>query len=89
MNPEGNDDKFPKLPDGSRDIIHSHNHVDTWKQMEKLLEGGKVKAIGVSNVRLDLLVRCPAKTAHIVTVQQTIPAAASAPCHCGPSRQPD
>lgn len=49
MNPEGNDDKFPKLPDGSRDIIKSHNHVDTWKLMEKLVETGKTKAIGVSN----------------------------------------
>ncbi|KAK4188974.1 NADP-dependent oxidoreductase domain-containing protein [Podospora australis] len=49
MNPEGNDDKFPKLPDGSRDIIHSHNHVDTWKQMEEVLKTGKAKAIGVSN----------------------------------------
>lgn len=49
MNPEGNDDKFPKKPDGSRDIIHSHNHVDTWKQMEEVLKTGKTKAIGVSN----------------------------------------
>lgn len=49
MNPEGNDDKFPKLPDGTRDIIRDYNHVDTWKQMEKLLPGGKTKAIGVCN----------------------------------------
>ncbi|KAK3943916.1 D-galacturonate reductase [Diplogelasinospora grovesii] len=49
MNPEGNDDRFPKLPDGSRDIIRSHNHVDTWKQMEQLLPTGKTLAIGVSN----------------------------------------
>ncbi|KAJ9132350.1 Reductase-like protein [Pleurostoma richardsiae] len=49
MNPEGNDDKFPKLPDGSRDIIRSHNHVDTWKLMEKLPATGKTKAVGVSN----------------------------------------
>ena len=46
----GNDDRFPKLPNGERDIIHSHNHVDTWKQMEKLVATGKTKAIGVSNV---------------------------------------
>lgn len=52
MNPEGNHDKFPTLPDGSRDIIRDYNHVDTWKQMEKLLGTGKVKAIGVSNVCL-------------------------------------
>ncbi|KAF7343450.1 Reductase-like protein [Mycena venus] len=49
MNPEGNDDKFPKLPDGSRDIIRTHNHVDTWKLMEKLVATGKTRAIGVSN----------------------------------------
>lgn len=47
----GNDDRFPKLPNGERDIIHSHNHVDTWKQMEKLVGTGKTKAVGVSNVR--------------------------------------
>jgi len=45
----GNDDRFPKLPNGERDIIHSHNHVDTWKQMEGLVATGKTKAIGVSN----------------------------------------
>lgn len=50
QNPPGNDDRFPKLPNGERDIIHSHNHVDTWKQMEKLVATGKTKAIGVSNV---------------------------------------
>lgn len=50
MNPNGNDDKFPKLPDGSRDIIWGHNHVDTWKQMERLVATGKTRAIGVCNV---------------------------------------
>lgn len=49
MNPEGNHDKFPTLPDGSRDIDWSRNHVDTYKDMEKLLTTNKVKAIGVSN----------------------------------------
>ncbi|KAL2758380.1 hypothetical protein ACRALDRAFT_2100206 [Sodiomyces alcalophilus JCM 7366] len=49
MNSEGNHDRFPTLPDGSRDIIHSHSHTDTWKSMEKLLDTGKVKAIGVCN----------------------------------------
>jgi len=49
MNPEGNDDRFPKKPDGSRDIIQGWDHREAWKQMEALVETGKVKAIGVSN----------------------------------------
>lgn len=50
MNPDGNDDRFPKLPNGDRDIIRSYNHVDTWKQMEAVLETGKTRSVGVSNV---------------------------------------
>ena len=34
LNPKGNDPKFPKLPDGSRDIDHSWTVAQTWKQME-------------------------------------------------------
>ncbi|KAE8414973.1 NADP-dependent oxidoreductase domain-containing protein [Aspergillus pseudocaelatus] len=49
MNPNGNHPLFPKHEDGSRDIVHSHSHVETWKNMEKLLSTKKVKAIGVSN----------------------------------------
>ncbi|KAH8802733.1 NADP-dependent oxidoreductase domain-containing protein [Xylogone sp. PMI_703] len=49
MNPNGNDDRFPKHPDGSRDIIWEWKHTQTWKSMEKLLATGKVKAIGVAN----------------------------------------
>ncbi|TVY48833.1 D-galacturonate reductase [Lachnellula occidentalis] len=49
MNPNGNHEKFPKLPDGSRDLIRDHSHIQTWKSMEKLLATGKVKAIGVAN----------------------------------------
>ncbi len=48
--PTGNHDRFPTLPDGERDVIRSHNHVDTWKLMEKLLDTGKTKGIGVCNV---------------------------------------
>ena len=51
----GNDDKFPKLPDGSRDLIRSWSHVETWLGMEKLLQTGKVKAIGVCNYSLRYL----------------------------------
>ncbi|KEY65449.1 hypothetical protein S7711_08581 [Stachybotrys chartarum IBT 7711] len=49
MNPNGNDDRFPTLPDGSRDIFRDWNHVDGWKQMEALPATGKTKSIGVSN----------------------------------------
>jgi len=47
--PNGNDPKFPKLPDGSRDLDKSWSYIQTWKEMEKLLDTGKVKAIGVAN----------------------------------------
>lgn len=49
MNPKGNHEKFPKLPDGSRDLVLDRKPVATYKEMEKLIETGKVKAIGVSN----------------------------------------
>ncbi|CAK7219478.1 H/ACA snoRNP pseudouridylase subunit [Sporothrix curviconia] len=49
MNPNGNDDRFPKLPNGERDIIWDYKHPETWRQMEAVLATGKTKAIGVSN----------------------------------------
>lgn len=49
MNPNGNHEKFPKKPDGSRDLILERKPAETYKEMEKLLQTGKVKAIGVSN----------------------------------------
>ncbi|GAB7355710.1 hypothetical protein MBLNU459_g6409t1 [Dothideomycetes sp. NU459] len=49
MNPKGNDPKFPKHADGSRDLDTSWSHTQTWKEMEKVLKTGKVKAIGVAN----------------------------------------
>ncbi|BFZ62806.1 hypothetical protein YB2330_003916 [Saitoella coloradoensis] len=56
MNPNGNDPKFPRNEDGSRDIVGVYEEgkelpfIATWKRMEKLLDTGKVRAIGVSNV---------------------------------------
>lgn len=46
-----NDIKFPTYPDGSRDLdlTLSWSHIQTWKQMEKLVGTGKMKAIGVCN----------------------------------------
>lgn len=53
----GNDDRFPKLPDGSRDLVKPEvwSHIQTWKEMEKLVGTGKVKAIGVANYSLRYL----------------------------------
>ncbi|KAI0019995.1 NADP-dependent oxidoreductase domain-containing protein [Xylariomycetidae sp. FL0641] len=48
-NPNGDADRFPTLPDGTRDITWDHDHVKTWQDMEALLPGGKTKAIGVCN----------------------------------------
>lgn len=55
MNPEGNDDRFPKNPDGSRDIVREgYHHTDTWRQMEALVDpargaGRQARAVGVCN----------------------------------------
>jgi glycerol 2-dehydrogenase (NADP+) len=49
MNASGNDPKFPKLPDGSRDFDTSRSHVQTYKDLEKLLKTRKTRAIGVAN----------------------------------------
>jgi len=49
MNPKGDDPKFPKRPDGSRDLDDSWTYIQTWHEMQKLLATGKVKAIGLSN----------------------------------------
>ncbi|TAQ87322.1 hypothetical protein B7494_g4359 [Chlorociboria aeruginascens] len=51
----GNHDKFPKHPDGSRDLVLSWSHLQTWAAMEKLLATGKVKSIGVANYSLRYL----------------------------------
>ena len=62
IDPKGNHPLFPKHPDGSRDLDSSMSHVDTWKNMEKLLKTGKTKAIGVSNYSKkyleELLLQC-------------------------------
>ncbi|RDL36176.1 putative aldehyde reductase [Venustampulla echinocandica] len=55
MNPNGNHEKFPKHPDGSRDLVKDWSHIQTWKLMEKLVATGKVKAIGVANYSVRFL----------------------------------
>ncbi|XP_019556902.2 aldo-keto reductase family 1 member B1 [Aedes albopictus] len=43
------DELFPMRPDGKRYIFSDVDYVDTWKEMEKLVDAGLVKNIGVSN----------------------------------------
>jgi glycerol 2-dehydrogenase (NADP+) len=49
MNSNGTPPMFPLLPDGTRDLDRNRQFAETWKDMEKLLSTGKVKAIGVAN----------------------------------------
>lgn len=55
MNPNGNHDTIPRLPDGRRDLLTDWTHVQTYQAMEQLLPGGKVKAIGVANYSVKFL----------------------------------
>ena len=43
------DDNDPKTPDGQYRIDDGITFNEVWAEMEKVLESGKVKAIGVSN----------------------------------------
>jgi glycerol 2-dehydrogenase (NADP+) len=51
VNNKGNHPLFPKLPSGARDLDSSTTHIQTWKNMESLIQShpDKVKAIGVAN----------------------------------------
>ena len=44
MNPAGNHPLFPTREDGSRDLDSQWSFVETWKELEKLIKTGKVKA---------------------------------------------
>ncbi|GAA5840824.1 hypothetical protein JCM11251_001706 [Rhodosporidiobolus azoricus] len=65
LNPNGNDPKFPKREDGSRDLDSDRKIADTWADMEKLVEKGLVKAIGISNFSIPFIEEL-LKTAKIV-----------------------
>lgn len=45
----GNDPKFPKKADGTRDIDTDWTVAQTWEQMEAVHASGQAKAIGVSS----------------------------------------
>lgn len=48
LNPNGNNSKFPTLPNGKRDIILDWDFTQTWEKVQDLVGNG-VKSIGVSN----------------------------------------
>ncbi|KAG0637920.1 NADP-dependent oxidoreductase domain-containing protein [Tuber brumale] len=70
LNPNGNHDKFPKLPDGSRDLQTDWTYIKTYKEMEKLLSTGKIKAIGVSNFSVPFLKSLLLQTTVVPAVNQ-------------------
>jgi glycerol 2-dehydrogenase (NADP+) len=70
MNANGNDPLFPKRPDGSRDLDTAWDHIRTYKEMEKLLDTGKTKAIGVSNYSVKYLQELLANTQVVPAVNQ-------------------
>lgn len=49
------DDPDPLGPDGHHEVVEHPNVNETWAEMEKLLETGKVRAIGVSNFSVKTL----------------------------------
>lgn len=49
MRPNAKNDAIPLRPDGTRDVDLTRKVADTWKDMEKLVQKGKVKSIGLSN----------------------------------------
>lgn len=68
----GNHPLFPKHEDGSRDIDTSITHVDTWKNLEKLIKSSpdKVKAIGVANYSVKYLEKLLAQASIVPAVNQ-------------------
>ena len=50
---------LPKNPDGTYKTTDKVNFNDAWAEMEKLLDTGKVRAIGVSNFSIKTYVLLP------------------------------
>jgi len=61
------DNPDPLNPDGSYTVVERPNINETWESMEKLLETGKVKAIGVSNFSVKTLTQ-------LLKTAKTVPA---------------
>ncbi|CUM68113.1 uncharacterized protein PRCAT00005830001 [Priceomyces carsonii] len=57
LNPNGNDPKFPKLPNGNRDIDNNWDFIKTWELLQQLLPTGLTKNIGVSNLSVTNLLK--------------------------------
>lgn len=70
MNPTGNDDRFPALATGERDVVWNHDHLATWKDMEALLQAGKTKSIGVCNYSVPYLKHLLANAKVVPAVNQ-------------------
>jgi glycerol 2-dehydrogenase (NADP+) len=70
MNRNGNHPLFPVTDDGSRDVDFNRHHVDTYLDMEKLLDTGKVKAIGVANYSVVYLEELLARASIVPAVNQ-------------------
>jgi len=61
---------MPKAPDGKSIAVGDTDYVDTWRAMEKLVQKGKARAIGVSNFNQAELERILNETDTIPAVHQ-------------------
>lgn len=65
LNPNGNHPNFPTLENGKRDILQDWDFIKTYAGLQRLVDLGKVKAIGVSNfsiTNLQKLLSAPTTT---------------------------
>jgi glycerol 2-dehydrogenase (NADP+) len=66
---------IPLLPNGDRMLLDESEftYVDTWKAMEKLVKGGKCRAIGVCNMSIPYLENLLAECEIVPAVNQVYP----------------